>query len=149
MNTVRRIASEIFGVGKSKVRFREDSVAKIGEALTREDVRALISDGAVYYLAPRNVSRAVARHKHLQKKKGRRFGAGSRKGTFAARSDPKETWIAKVRSQRRHLRTLSEQKKLSEGAYRKAYLMVKGNAFRGVRMLETYLRENQMMKKEK
>ena len=33
-NTVRRIASEILGVGESKVRFKADSIKKIEEALT-------------------------------------------------------------------------------------------------------------------
>lgn len=149
MNTVRRIASEILGAGESKVRFKPDSTSKIGEALTREDIRGLIADGSIYAIAPRGVSRVRGREKQNQMRKGRRSGAGSRKGSFAARSGKKETWIAKVRAQRRHLASLVSQGKLQEGASRKIYLMIKGNAFKGVKVLDIYLKDNKLLMEKK
>ncbi len=149
MNTVRRIASEVIGVGESKIRFNPEAVSKIGEALTREDVRSLISDGSIYSIAPRGVSRARGRGKDSQMRKGRRFGRGSRKGTFSTRVGKKENWIAKVRSQRKYLRSLIEQKKLQHGTVRKIYRMVKGNAFKGVKVMETYLRDNKLLNDKK
>ena len=146
MNTVRRIAAEIIGVGENKVRFQPEANSKIAEALTREDVRSLIKDGSIYFIAPRGVSRIRGREKQEQARKGRRGGAGSRKGTHAARRSPKEHWIAKVRSQRRYLRALLDGKKIPEQSSRKIYLMIKGNAFKGVKVLETYLRDNKLMK---
>lgn len=146
MNTVRRIASQILGVGESKVRFSTESTSKIGEALTREDVRSLIKEGAVYAIQPRGVSRIRGREKQAQARKGRRGGKGSKKGTHAARLHPKENWIAKVRSQRRYLRALIEAKKLPEGSSRRIYLMIKGNAFKGVKFLEVYLKDNKLLK---
>ena len=148
MNTVRRIASEILGAGKSKIRFKPDSTSKIGEALTREDIRGLIADGSIYAIAPRGVSRVRGREKQNQMRKGRRSGAGSRKGTFAARSGRKETWIAKVRAQRRHLASLVSQGRLQESS-RKIYLMIKGNAFKGVKVLDTYLKDNKLLMEKK
>ncbi len=146
MNTVRRIAAEILHVGESKVRFSTEAASKIGEALTREDVRGLIADGSIRAIAPRGVSRVRGREKQSQKRKGRRTGSGSRKGTFKARSGEKSAWIAKVRSQRRYLRGLIGANKLSDGASRRVYLMVKGNAFKGVKVLETYLKDNKLLK---
>ena len=146
MNTVRRIASDVIGVGENKIRFKPEANAKIGEALTREDVRALIKDGSIYFIAPRGVSRIRGREKQEQSRKGRRGGIGSRKGTHAARRSPKEHWIAKVRSQRKYLRALIAGKKLNEGASRKIYLMIKGNAFKGVKFLDTYLKDNKFVK---
>ena len=146
MNTVRRIASEMLGAGESKVKFRTDSISKIGEALTREDIRALIKDGAVYAKPKRGVSKWRKRTKDVQKRKGRRFGKGSRKGTKSARLDSKTEWIAKVRSQRNYLASLVEGKKIKEESSRKIYMMIKGNAFKGVKMLETYLKDNKMLK---
>ena len=146
MNGVRRIASEVLGVGESKVRFRTDATQKISEALTREDVRGLIKDGSIYALQPNGVSRIRGREKEAQSRKGRRGGAGSRKGTRSARLDSKEVWIAKVRSQRRYLRGLLAQKKLPHESSRKIYMMIKGNAFKGVKMLETYLKDNKLVK---
>lgn len=145
MNTVRRIASEMLGAGENKVKFRTDSLPKIGEALTREDIRMLIKDGAVYAESKRGVSRLRMRTKDVQKRKGRRTGAGSRKGTKSARLDSKTEWIAKVRSQRDYLAGLVENKKIDPKSSRKIYMMIKGNAFKGVKVLEAYLKDNKML----
>ena len=146
MNTVRRIASEILNSGESRIRFKPEAVAHIGDALTREDVRALIADGSVFALPKMGVSRIRGRKKQEQKRKGRRFGSGSRKGTFATRSGKKTAWIAKVRAQRNCLSALVEGNKIKEGSSRKIYSMIKGNAFKGVKVLETYLKDNKLLK---
>ena len=145
MKNVRRIASEVLGIGESKIRFNTESLSKIEEALTREDVRALIRDGDIYAIAPRGVSRVRARAKQAQKKKGRRFGTGSRKGTFSTRTGDKLAWMAKIRAQRKLLRSLIAQKRIPEESTRKIYLMVKGNAFKGVKVFETYLKDNKLL----
>jgi large subunit ribosomal protein L19e len=133
--------------GESKIRFKPDSMKKIEEALTREDVRALIKDGAVYAIAQRGVSRARGREKARKLKKGRRGGMGSRKGTPSARLGSKMAWMAKVRAQRRFLSSLVEDKKLAPESARKIYLMVKGNAFKSVKIMETYLKDNKLLSK--
>lgn len=148
MKNVRRIASEIIGVGQSKVRFNTESIKKIEEALTREDVRALIREGDITSIAPRGVSRVRARKKSAQKRKGRRSGTGSRKGTFSTRTGDKLAWMAKIRAQRKLLRTLLEQKRVPDESSRKLYLMVKGNAFKGVKVFETYLKDNKLLAPE-
>ncbi len=145
MNTVRRIASDILHVGESKIKFNPEATSKISEALTREDIRGLINDGSIVMLSPRGVSRVRGMKKQEQKRKGRRSGTGSRKGTFKARSGTKDRWIAKIRSQRRYLRSLIDGKRLKEGVSRKIYLMVKGNAFKGVKLMEIYLRDNKFL----
>jgi large subunit ribosomal protein L19e len=149
MNTVRRIASEILGVGESKVKFRIDSTQKISEALTREDIRALIKEGAIFAQAKMGVSRIRGREKREQIRKGRRSGKGSKKGTFAARLGEKSNWIAKVRAQRRHLFSLVASGKLAAGAKRRIYGMIKGNAFKGVKVLDIYLKDNKLLVEKK
>ena len=146
MNTVRRIASEILGVGESKVRFKNEAITKISDALTREDVRSLIKDGSIVFIAPRGVSRIRGRAKQAQLKKGRRKGKGSKRGTLNARKSGKETWMQKVRAQRKCLRALVEADKIDRVNARKTYLMIKGNAFKGVKILEIYLKDNKMLK---
>ena len=147
-NTVRRIASGMLGVGESKVKFRTDSIKKIEEALTREDIRTLIKDGVVYKIHKRGVSRVRGEAKRAQRKKGRRGGMGSRKGTPSARLDSKEAWIAKVRAQRRFLNGLVSSKKITDPkVYRKLYMMAKGNAFKSVKIMETYINDNKLLVK--
>jgi large subunit ribosomal protein L19e len=143
--TVRRIASEVLGVGESKVKFRVDSIKKIQDALTREDIRSLIKEGVIYKIEKRGVSRVRGMAKQGQTKKGRRGGMGSRRGTPSARLDEKVAWIAKVRAQRRFLASLVEGKQIAPESVRKIYLMIKGNAFKSVKILETYLRDNKML----
>ena len=147
MGTVRRLSAEIMHVGENRVKFAPDGLARIDDALTREDVRELIKDGLIRAEAKMGVSRIRGRKKQAQLRKGRRFGKGSKKGTPSARLGSKKRWISKVRSQRRYLRGLVQGGKLAKGASRKIYLMIKGNAFKGVKMLETHLKENKLMKK--
>ncbi len=147
MSTVRRISARMLKAGRSKIKFKPESHKKISEALTREDVRALIKDGAIYALAKRGVCRVRGRKKQEQKRKGRRKGKGSRKGTPNSRLRTKDAWVAKVRAQRKYLRQLLEKKRLDRKHFRKAYMMVKGNAFKGIRMLEAHLKESKMLKK--
>ncbi|MCX8197152.1 MAG: 50S ribosomal protein L19e [Candidatus Micrarchaeota archaeon] len=146
--TIRRIAAQLLQVGENKVRFKPDAQSKISEALTREDIRALISEGAIYSVSLRGVSRARARKQHEAKKKGRRRGIGTKKGSKGARQNPKIAWIAKVRAQRRYLRGLVQQGRIEKSIARKIYLMVKGNAFRGVKALEAYLKDNKLLKEK-
>jgi large subunit ribosomal protein L19e len=135
----------MLNAGESKVRFKLGSMKKIEEAITREDVRALIKDGAIYAIAPRGVSRARGRGKAAKLRKGRRGGMGSRKGTPSARLGSKKAWMAKVRAQRRFLSSLVGNEKLAPESARKIYLMVKGNAFKSVKIMETYLKDNKLL----
>ncbi|MEM4348135.1 MAG: 50S ribosomal protein L19e [Candidatus Anstonellaceae archaeon] len=145
-STVRRIAAEILRVGENKVRFKPEAYQKIKEALTREDVRSLISEGAIYALKKRGVSRVRGRLHHQAQKKGRRRGPGSRKGSMGARQGTKKAWIAKVRAQRKYLHQLADSGRIEKSVMRKIYLMIKGNAFRGVKAMEAYLKDNKLLK---
>ncbi|MCX8194632.1 MAG: 50S ribosomal protein L19e [Candidatus Micrarchaeota archaeon] len=149
MATVKRIASELLGVGKSQIRFKPDSLQKIEEALTREDVRSLIKEGAVYALSPRGACRLRRKKKAGQLRKGRRSGTGTRKGSAGARMGNKKFWIARVRAQRKYLRILVSENRLPPKEARRMYWMIKGNAFRGVRALETFLHENKLLQEER
>jgi large subunit ribosomal protein L19e len=145
-STVKRIAADILQVGVSRIRFLPSAKNKIDEALTREDVRALIKDGSIYAIPERLDFRGKWKERKQKRKKGRRWGVGSRKGTLKSRKDEKQTWIKKVRAQRKYLKSLVASGKLAKENYRKVYLMVKGNAFRGVKAVESYLKENKLLK---
>ncbi len=145
--TVRRMAASIIGVGESKIRFEPSAAAKSAEALTHEDVRNLIKEGAIGYVKKRGVSRARGRATQEQRRLGRKRGKGSRKGTVQARSSKKEAWMALVRAQRGLLRKLVDGKKMGAENYRKIYLMIKGRAFKSKATMMTYLADNAMLEK--
>ncbi|MBI5159448.1 50S ribosomal protein L19e [Candidatus Micrarchaeota archaeon] len=148
LKMVKRVASDILGVGESRIRIDPNHVKKAGEALTRDDVRALIGQGVIAVVQARGISRGKARVKDAQKKSGRRRGIGSRKGTKYSRISRKEIWMKKVRAQRKLLNELREKKLLEgQGTFRNVYMMVKGRAFKAKAQLITYLAENNLIKK--
>lgn len=130
ISTVRRIAARIMKVGESRIKIKPDEVSKAQEALTTDDVKSLISSGVVTAERVKGVPRIRAKIKHVKKKKGRRSGAGSKKGSRFAGVTKKELWMKKTQLQRATLTDLRDSGKLNAGVYRKAYRMIKGNAWR-------------------
>jgi large subunit ribosomal protein L19e len=130
VKTVRRIAARVLKVGESRIKIKPDEVKRAAEALTTDDVRTLIREKVVWAERVKGVPRIRARLKHRKKKQGRRGSAGSRKGAKHAGCTKKDLWKAKTRLQRRTLKDLKDKKALKEGVYRKAYSMIKGNAWR-------------------
>jgi len=128
--TVRRVAARVLGVGESRIIIKPEGAKKAEDALTADDVRALIREGTVFAERVKGVPRTRARILHAKKRKGRRGGAGSRRGARFAAVPQKELWKAKTRLQRRTIKELRANNRLKEGVYRKAYMMVKGNAWR-------------------
>lgn len=144
IKTIRRMAAGILKAGESRIRFDPAQLAKIGEALTREDVHALIEGGAIRVLPKAGVGKGRARKRAEQKRKGRRRGKGSRRGTKFGRADAKESWMVQVRSQRAILGKLKNEGKVGTQNARKLYLMVKGHAFRGIANMLAYIKENKL-----
>jgi large subunit ribosomal protein L19e len=134
VETVRRVAARIWGIGSSRVRIIDEKKAR--EALTSEDVKNLMRQGLVIKKAKKGVSRGRARIKIFRKKMGRGRGEGSRKGTKNAVKSLKQRWVEKVRSQRDFIK--KNKQKLGVN-YRKAYKLVKGNFFRDKKHLKSFI----------
>lgn len=139
----KRIAADILKCGVSRVRFDSDRLDEIAEAITREDVKRLIEDGAIYKIPETGVSRARARERRDRKR-----GPGSRKGKKHSVVTRKERWILKVRVQRRKLKELRDKRLIERSTYRKVYMMVKAGAFKSVRDLLTYLESNKLIRRK-
>ncbi|MBI2444933.1 50S ribosomal protein L19e [Candidatus Micrarchaeota archaeon] len=140
MQTVRRLAARILDVGESRVRILDTEAAS--KAITADDVRGLLNEGAIGILAEKHASGANARAKAQRAKQGRRRGPGSQKGSYYAGHSRKERWMELVRAQRQYLSAVKAR--LKEGTYPKVYKMIKGSAFRSRKNLKAYLDENQL-----
>ncbi len=138
------MAARVMKVGVSRVRVRNEK--EVDEAITRNDVKKLIKKGLVYKVRKKGVTRVDANFKRKQKKKGRRKGAGSRKGAYYAKKTRKKIWVDKVRPLRRLLRQLRDNEELKKGNYRKLYLMIKGGAFRNKKHLLYYLKDHELLR---
>lgn len=144
----KRIAADIFGCSKKRVVFDQERLSDIKEAITKADLRGLVSEGAIQKVQEKGVSRSRAKKRHEQRKKGRQRGQGKRKGTANARNPSKREWINKIRLQRRLLKTMKDNELIPSDVYRMLYLKAKGGFFRSKKHLQHYIAENKLVQKK-
>jgi large subunit ribosomal protein L19e len=119
---------------------------EISLAITRDDIRRLVDEGAIQKKPVRGVSRGRARYKLHQKRKGQRLGPGRKKGKSTSKLSSKDRWMMKIRPMRKELRKLRDSGKITPKVYRELYLKAKGNAFRNTAHLRTYISERRLSK---
>ncbi|RMF05956.1 50S ribosomal protein L19e [Candidatus Woesearchaeota archaeon] len=137
----KRLAAQILKTSPKKVRLDPERADEIKEAITKADVKGLIAGGAIQRKPDRSTSRGRARKLHEQKRKGRRKGHGSRKGKATARQAKKEAWMARIRLQRKVLKSLKEANKITNETFKDLYRKAKGGFFRSKRHLKLHLEE--------
>ena len=128
----KRMASQILGCGKDRVWIDPSKADDISKAITREDIRNLISEGTIKARKIKGVSRGRARLMDEKRKYGHRKGPGSRKGKKGARTDSKGLWMKKIRALRKKLKEMRADETLNKSAYCKFYRKAKGGEFRNV-----------------
>ncbi len=145
----KRLAAEILGCSKKRIKLDLERLADIKEAITKADIRNLIKENAIKKIPKKGVSRGRARKRAIQKKKGRQKGEGSRKGGKNARLPKKEAWINRVRAQRLFLKALKDKGVIDSKLYRELYLKSKGGFFRSKRHIKIYLEGKELLENEK
>ncbi len=138
----KKLAARVLGVGKARVKIRDEKA--VSEALTRQDIRALLKRGDITKLPKRGTNKSFSKKRLKQKKKGRRSGIGSTKGVAYSK---KKAWMGQVRPLRRLLRDLKENNRIDQNNYRMLYLKIKGGFFRNKKHLLLFLKEKEMLNK--
>jgi len=146
LSTQKRLAADVMKVGMSRVWMDPDFEDEVSLAITRDDIRRLIDEGAIQKKRTTGVSRGRARHILKQKRKGQRKGPGRKKGKATSKMSSKERWMMKIRPMRKELRKLRDTGKITPKVYRELYLKAKGNAFRNTAHLRTYISERRLSK---
>lgn len=141
------LASKVAGVGRSRIKVDASMAEDLKEAITKEDIKALIKEGAIEVVKKKGVSRHRARERHEQRKKGRQRGPGRRKGASGARTPSKRAWINKIRALRVELKQLREDKQINPAVFRDLYRKAKGGLFRDRGHLAIYLKQRGIVKK--
>jgi len=118
LNLQRRLAAQILKCGEEKIRFDPASLNEIKESITKADIKGLIGEGYITLKYMPGSSRGRARIQQVQKSKGLRKGKGSRKGTSNARQSVKESWINRIRKQRRLLKEQKNKEMITNEDYR-------------------------------
>ena len=144
LSNQKRMAAEILSrkegktVGIHRIWVNTDYLSEVADAVQRNDVRLLIEDGIIKAKPIKGTSRSRARKSAFQKSKGRRKGHGSRSGSANSRSPRKNRWMSKIRAQRRVLKELRGESKITPSQYRYFYRKAKGGSYRST----SHLRSN-------
>lgn len=136
----KRMAADILKVGETKIWINPEYKEEIKNAITRSDIKKMISHG---YIKKRPDKISI---KNPAKKK--KQGIGSRKGKKGARLSKKRKWINKIRPLRRMLKELRDEKKIDEKNYRRLYLLAKGGVFRSRTHLKLYINQRGIIKND-
>ena len=142
----RRMAAAILKCGRDRVWIDPEKLADVAGAVTRGDVRRLISSGTIVKLAARGVSRVRARVRQEDREQGRRRGPGSRKGATFARLPRKQRWMRTIRALRQELVKMRDEKKIDNHVYRDYYMRAKGGQFRSRNHLISHMKTEGALK---
>lgn len=132
----RELAARTLGVGVNRIRFEPEFIEDVLDAITRDDIRSLVTARTIYIAKKRGTSRGRARARHLKTKKHGK-GPGSKKGRKTAREGKKQIWVRKVRSMRRHIKILKARGEIDNKAFWSLYKQINGGHVRSL----SHLRE--------
>ena len=149
MKLQKRLAAQELNCGNGRVKFDITQLKEIKEAITTFDIRRLINKGTIYKEQKIGVSRARAKVRANQRKKGRQTGHGSRKGKHNARLSSKLTWVRGVRAQRALIQRMRERELITNDTFKDMYAKIKGGFFRSTNHIKIFLEENDLIKKAK
>lgn len=135
----KRIAAEVLKCGVNRVWMDAERETDIENAISRDDMRALIEEGAIRAHPVKGVSRGRARKKAEKRSYGHCKGSGRRKGAAGARNPKKRQWIRKIRAIRRVLRGLRNEGTIDSHLYRIMYRKAAGGQFRSVAHMKAQL----------
>ena len=149
LKTQKRIAAKVLGIGETRVWVNPDAAVDIAQAMTRDDVREIIKQGLIQEKPAKKQTRAGAKKRVVLKRKRKSISHGKRRGASGARKTDKRKWIEKVRSQRKALRKLKDEKQIEDGVYRKYYLRIKGGGYATIKQLKESMKTDGVLKETK
>ena len=135
----RRMAAALVGAGESRIWIDPEETDRVQSAITRKEILGLIREGRIKVIHRKGISRGRFRNKSDRRKQ-----AGSRKG---GQKIGKDQWVLKIRSIRRHLRSLRDKRQLTPASYKTLLGMSKGGAFRSSSHVDEYVKAHQMLRK--
>jgi len=142
LGSQKRLAADILDVGEGRVWLDPEEQEEIAEAITREDIRDLVDQGIVRAKGTQNNSRGRARKRNQKRSYGHKKGQGTRKGKAGARESRKDSWVSRIRAQRKRLKELREEGTIDRTQYRELYNKASGGEFDSVDRLEAFVRTN-------
>jgi large subunit ribosomal protein L19e len=143
----KRLVARVTGVGIHRIRFDTDHLTDIADAITRENIRSLITANTIRIKSFTGTSKGRAHTKKAQKNK-RGTTQGSKRGSKGARVGKKTVYVAKVRALRRLLKIAKDRKDLTNPEFWALYKRVGGNTVRNKAHLRTLMDEIKEKRKD-
>jgi large subunit ribosomal protein L19e len=136
----KRLVSRVVGVGLSRIKFDTESTDDIADAITRENIRSLITAGAITIKSAKGTSRGRSKFKKSQKSK-RGTTTGSKKGRKGARVGKKEVYVKRTRALRYRLKVAKDRKEITNPQFWELYRKVSGNTVKDTAHLRGLIEE--------
>jgi len=136
----KRLVSRVTGVGIHRIRFDTDHLIDIADAITRANIRSLITANTIKIKPFTGTSKGRAHFKKAQRNK-RGTTQGSKKGRKGARVGKKTVYVAHVRALRRLLKIAKDRKDLTNPEFWTLYKKVGGNTVRNKAHLRALMDE--------
>ena len=118
LKSKKRLVSRIVGVGVNRVRFDNDHLDDIADAITRDDIRSLITANTITIKSFTGTSHGRATSQKNSKSKKRTTGQGSKKGRKGARVGKKTVYVNKVRALRYLLKVSKDRKEITNESFK-------------------------------
>lgn len=136
----KRLVSRVVGVGLHRVKFDSDHLDDIADAITRDNIRSLITANTIKIATKKGTSHGRALLKKKQKHK-RGIKTGSKQGVKSARVGKKQVYVKKVRALRYLLKVAKDRKDITNPEFWQLYKKVGGNIVRNKAHLRLLIEE--------
>ena len=147
LRTKKLLVSRMTGVGLKRIKFDSEHLDDIADAITRENIRSLITANTIKIKGFTGTSRGRARLARIQKRK-RSVKQGSKKGTKGARGIGKKTsYVIKVKSLRYRLKIAKDRKEITNEEFWNIYKKINGNTIRNIAHMRTLIEEMKAKRK--
>jgi large subunit ribosomal protein L19e len=121
-------AAKTLGVGKARVVFNNTRLADIKEAITRQDIRDLVAQGAISVIA------GNGRLQHEPRKRRRGFGSVRKRPV-----DKKRQYILITRKLRSYIAHLKTQGKMSQEQFEQVRKKIRARTFKSLAQMKEHL----------
>ena len=115
----KRFAAKVLGVGAGRIVFNQVRLAEIKEAMTRDDIRNLFNEGAIFIKETKGRLKVVKRHTRRR--------AGSKKQPA---KDTKRGYMIIARKLRNYLSELKRAEKLTKERFLMLRQEIRASGFR-------------------
>ncbi|PIN94817.1 hypothetical protein COU61_00140 [Candidatus Pacearchaeota archaeon CG10_big_fil_rev_8_21_14_0_10_35_13] len=124
----KELTARITGAGKGRVKFNEERLNEIKEAITAQDIRDLLKSKAITIKEQKG--------RKTNKKRTTRRGPGKIKKKVNKR---KQEYVKRTRKLRKYVKSLRDTKKIDRDKYKELRKNIRGSKFRSKAHLKEHL----------